>query len=272
MTNRAGGLAVRPHNTDLIDVVNADGAGLVGYLGQSRVAVAPRASAAAFMIGAKFQQNEACSTVRCTSGRPGAGTEAILFSFVGKQIQVWRCLTLMVRRATLEVGMRSVRTVVLVIGAAVGLSLALMSGSAGAYGSGHGGGGGGHASSGHSSQSGHAAGWVGHGGGWVGHGGGWRGDGWRHHGYGCCGWGFGFVDPFWYPYPWFGYGYGYGYDYPYGYVAPPVVTIPQADTYAAPLEPAAQSYWYYCPDSKTYYPYVRQCASGWQRVAPTPPH
>lgn len=38
--------------------------------------------------------------------------------------------------------------------------------------------------------------------------------------------------------------------------------------------PEAQSpstgYWYYCADSRTYYPYVKDCRTGWQRVAPQP--
>ena len=32
----------------------------------------------------------------------------------------------------------------------------------------------------------------------------------------------------------------------------------------------ADQYWYFCPDSQTYYPYVSQCASPWHRVAPQP--
>jgi hypothetical protein len=32
----------------------------------------------------------------------------------------------------------------------------------------------------------------------------------------------------------------------------------------------ADQYWYYCPDSETYYPYVKQCASPWHRVEPQP--
>jgi FKBP-type peptidyl-prolyl cis-trans isomerase FkpA len=28
------------------------------------------------------------------------------------------------------------------------------------------------------------------------------------------------------------------------------------------------SYWYYCEDLKTYYPYVKKCPSGWQQVVP----
>ena len=30
-------------------------------------------------------------------------------------------------------------------------------------------------------------------------------------------------------------------------------------------------WWYYCADSQTYFPYVQQCASEWQRVLPQPP-
>src|SRR5262249_51568529 len=31
--------------------------------------------------------------------------------------------------------------------------------------------------------------------------------------------------------------------------------------------------WYYCDETRSYYPYVRECASGWRQVAPpaTPP-
>ena len=35
-------------------------------------------------------------------------------------------------------------------------------------------------------------------------------------------------------------------------------------------EREADQYWYFCPDSQTYYPYVKQCASPWHRVAPQP--
>jgi len=84
--------------------------------------------------------------------------------------------------------------------------------------------------------------------------------------------GFGFG----YPY---GYGYGYGYPYyaPYAYYPPyasPVVQQPttyveqQPVQQAQPQQPAG--YWYYCNDSRAYYPYVRDCASAWQRVSPQP--
>ena len=76
-----------------------------------------------------------------------------------------------------------------------------------------------------------------------------------------------------------GYYYGAPYYYPpyYPYYPPATVVAPQPQTYieqgapqAAPAQPAPQNYWYYCPDSRAYYPYVRDCASGWQRVSPTP--
>jgi hypothetical protein len=53
------------------------------------------------------------------------------------------------------------------------------------------------------------------------------------------------------------------------------VTVP-APVYveAAPaqvVQQPAEQYWYYCADSKTYYPYVQKCATPWQRVSPRPP-
>ncbi len=66
------------------------------------------------------------------------------------------------------------------------------------------------------------------------------------------------------------------YYYPYPY--PPVVEVPysppvyieRGDAQAAP-EPSSQAYWYYCAEEKTYYPYIKQCPGGWQRVTPQPP-
>jgi len=31
-----------------------------------------------------------------------------------------------------------------------------------------------------------------------------------------------------------------------------------------------QGYWFYCADARAYYPYVKECPGGWQRVAPQP--
>ena len=61
-----------------------------------------------------------------------------------------------------------------------------------------------------------------------------------------------------------------GYYYTPPLPASPPVYIEQG---AAPQEPVEQPYyWYYCADSKTYYPYVYDCPGGWQQVVPeTPP-
>jgi hypothetical protein len=40
---------------------------------------------------------------------------------------------------------------------------------------------------------------------------------------------------------------------------------------APPARRRSEGSWYFCPESNAYYPYVRQCAGGWQRVAPRPP-
>jgi len=51
---------------------------------------------------------------------------------------------------------------------------------------------------------------------------------------------------------------------------PPPVYVEQSPPAPAASQPAPAAYWYYCPDSRAYYPYVRECASAWQRVAPQP--
>jgi hypothetical protein len=82
--------------------------------------------------------------------------------------------------------------------------------------------------------------------------------------------------------PWYGWpGYYYGAPYysPY-YYPPAVVTVPSSPpTYVeqgpavAPAAPPAPQpgYWYYCADARAYYPYVKECPAGWQRVSPQPP-
>jgi len=73
------------------------------------------------------------------------------------------------------------------------------------------------------------------------------------------------------------YYYGYG---PY-YAPPPVVVAPAPPPVYIEQSPApavvqqaapapAQNNWYYCADSRSYYPYVKECPGGWQQVAPTP--
>jgi hypothetical protein len=56
--------------------------------------------------------------------------------------------------------------------------------------------------------------------------------------------------------------------YPY-YSAPPVVVSQPPPVYTQP-DSAVQppSYWYFCPTSKTYYPYVKDCSGGWLTVVP----
>ena len=66
--------------------------------------------------------------------------------------------------------------------------------------------------------------------------------------------------------PWY---YGPSY-YPPAVVVPsaPPVYIEQGQA-AAPAQDS--QYWYYCRESETYYPYVKECAGPWQRVVPQPP-
>jgi len=52
--------------------------------------------------------------------------------------------------------------------------------------------------------------------------------------------------------------------------AAPTTYIEQGSPETAPA-PQPQGYWYYCAESKTYYPYVKECAGSWQRVTPQPP-
>ena len=72
--------------------------------------------------------------------------------------------------------------------------------------------------------------------------------------------------PYYYPYS--------PYYYPYYY--PPAVSVqpapqeyierPRREDSSAP-----SGVWYYCPDSKSYYPYVKECPGGWQTVPAQPP-
>ncbi len=74
-------------------------------------------------------------------------------------------------------------------------------------------------------------------------------------------WGPGWWDP-WYPYPY--------YPPPPAYYSPPVVIQQEPQTFIE-REPSQQpSYWYYCESAKAYYPYVKECPSGWLKVAPSP--
>lgn len=71
--------------------------------------------------------------------------------------------------------------------------------------------------------------------------------------------------------PWY---YPAYYPAPY-YYYPPAVGVPASPpVYIEQGQAAApdpQAYWYYCRESQTYYPYVKECAGPWQRVVPQPP-
>ena len=73
--------------------------------------------------------------------------------------------------------------------------------------------------------------------------------------------GAGVFAPFYWPAPY--------YYYPPAYYPP--AYYPPATDYVAPEPAPAAAYWYYCASAQGYYPYVRLCAEGWQRVAPQPP-
>jgi hypothetical protein len=79
---------------------------------------------------------------------------------------------------------------------------------------------------------------------------------------------------------WIGPGWGPGWwgpAYPY-YAAPPVIVQQppviierQPDEYMQQVpQPEEKYYWYYCPDAKGYYPYVKKCPKGWLKVVPSP--
>jgi hypothetical protein len=53
------------------------------------------------------------------------------------------------------------------------------------------------------------------------------------------------------------------------YPAQPSTYI-QQDVQPAPAPAPQQGYWYYCSDAQAYYPYVKECPGGWQRVSPQP--
>jgi hypothetical protein len=66
---------------------------------------------------------------------------------------------------------------------------------------------------------------------------------------------------------------------PLFYYPPPYYYAPAPAYYYPPpqpvyMEPAPvappQQYWYFCPSSRSYYPYAKACPDGWQRVLPNP--
>lgn len=100
-----------------------------------------------------------------------------------------------------------------------------------------------------------------------------RRGGHHHHGHGHArigvGLGFYFGAPY---YPYYSPYYYPSYYYQPYYVAPPVTYIerPSSAPQAAPAAPAGPDYWFFCRETGAYYPYVGQCAGGWERVPAQP--
>ena len=100
-------------------------------------------------------------------------------------------------------------------------------------------------------------------------------DHWHGHG-GHVDFGFYVGSP--YPYAYYPYPYPDPY-YPRVIVVPapqPPIYIEQGNTsptqQQAPTPvPQANNYWYHCDKPEGYYPYIRECPVGWQKVVPTPP-
>jgi hypothetical protein len=101
--------------------------------------------------------------------------------------------------------------------------------------------------------------------------------GYRHGGHGHSHYGLGLGFYFGAPYypryyaPYYYPSYYSPYYYPQ-YVAPPVTYIerPSSAPQAAPAAPAGPDYWFFCRETGAYYPYVGQCAGGWERVPAQP--
>jgi hypothetical protein len=90
----------------------------------------------------------------------------------------------------------------------------------------------------------------------------WRDGYWRHARHdGHLGWWW-IVGPSWYFYPSPVYPYPNPWEPPTGSYVPP-------DNVVLPPAPPAE-YWYYCEESKKYYPYVRACPGGWKKVLAEP--
>ncbi len=89
------------------------------------------------------------------------------------------------------------------------------------------------------------------------------------------GFGPGFYSPYYSPFygsSWPGY-WGPSVVYSAPVYSPPVVIQQSPPVYIErpSAEPPATAYWYYCAPTRSYYPYVSDCAEAWQRVPPVPP-
>jgi hypothetical protein len=76
---------------------------------------------------------------------------------------------------------------------------------------------------------------------------------------------------YYYPPPYYYSPYYYS---PY-YYYPPAATVPYSPPayveQGTSTERFESNWWYYCAGSDRYYPYVKECPGGWQRVTPQPP-
>jgi hypothetical protein len=89
------------------------------------------------------------------------------------------------------------------------------------------------------------------------------GEAFAHHGRARVGV---YVGPYWGPY--WGWGPGYYYPPPYYYYPPAPA---QPTEYIERIDSSEQGWWYFCDESRGYYPHVKDCPAGWKRVAPVPP-
>jgi hypothetical protein len=109
-------------------------------------------------------------------------------------------------------------------------------------------------------------------------------DHWHHGGHSHFGVNVGlgsYWSPWYYPPPHYYYPQPYPYTQTVVIERPQPVYIEQVPPQPTPPVPVAvstvntstpaQNDWYFCPASKAYYPYVRQCPSGWQKVPAQPP-
>lgn len=57
------------------------------------------------------------------------------------------------------------------------------------------------------------------------------------------------------------------------YASPPLASLPPPHNGAqiSTLTMPGSQWWYFCKTPEGYYPYVRECPSGWEKVSPTPP-
>lgn len=58
------------------------------------------------------------------------------------------------------------------------------------------------------------------------------------------------------------------------YVNPPMASVPpppQGGSQVSALGMPGSEWWYFCKDPNGYYPYVRECQTGWEKLSPTPP-